>query len=106
MSDRSIFALWEAQDELDKIVTKIESELQEVTAESLGLDPRCGTLYIGADFIATTYESEDRTVRYYGGFEYVDDEHVTRIGNLTLYSIEDDRIQGCFDRLNDEEEED
>ena len=58
-------------------------------ATSLGLDPRCGDLYVNEEYLATRHR---RNLEYYGGFEYIDPEDIFIVGNLTLYSVNSDRV--------------
>jgi imidazolonepropionase-like amidohydrolase len=69
-------------------------------AESLGLDERCGPLVVGEDWIAVSDDGV-RRLRYYGGFEYIDEEYITMLGNTTFYSIEADRVLEAMTRLDD-----
>jgi hypothetical protein len=72
----------------------------EVTGEELGLDPRA--LYRGwADSEVIVVKSEaDRSLQYYGGFEYVDKEARTVIGDYVIYNREyDDRVESALDYL-------
>ena len=58
-------------------------------ASDCGLDRRCGTVYLGGDFLATRNE---RDLSYFGGFEYIPAEDIQRIGSITLYSMEHPRV--------------
>jgi hypothetical protein len=65
-------------------------------ARELGLDERCGAVYVGEDYIATTHR---RTLDYYGGFEYVDSEYILALQTFTVYSIEDSRVLQALQTL-------
>ena len=81
-----------------KVEELIDEEFREVTAKEVGLDPRAGyRLFINEDYIAVS-KGNRRTLDYYGGFEYVDEEHVTVIGDMVFYSSDDERVQ---DHLNE-----
>lgn len=70
-----------------------------VPASELGLDPRCGALFIDEDgqYLAVP-RSRKRTIDYYGGFEYVDPDAVTIFGDWVLYdSNMDERVAGHVD---------
>lgn len=69
-----------------------------VPAEQLRLDRRCGTLYVSDHWIAKK-ASEAGSLNYYGGFEYINKEYVTTIGNYVFYSVDDDtsRVQNHID---------
>ncbi len=83
---------------IDKLVTSITNTFDgPVRAEQLGLDPRAGyscKLYVLNDGVVAS--GDPRNLEYYGGFEYVDREYVTKIGDLTIYSDECDRVQDCI----------
>lgn len=72
----------------------------ERPAHELGLDPRCGNIYVGDDFIAS---GNPRQLDYYGGFEYVDPDYTQPLGDWKLYLNEDDRVAEALARLAEEE---
>lgn len=74
---------------LCELEDRVEEALTPVNASECGLDPRCGPLFRGQDFLATRNRS---SLDYYGGFEYVDSEYIRSVGHWTLYSSEHDRI--------------
>ena len=83
-----------ALDDLDvQIASAIESNTEEVTATNLKLDPRSyyGSMNVSIDGIAV--EGSTRTLNYYGGFEYVDDEHVRKYGRWTFYTSASERVR-------------
>lgn len=86
-------AIQEALIELDQ---QISGATTQHSAPTAGLDGRCGPIYVGEDYIATRTE---RALNYYGGFEYIDNEYIQRVGSWTIYSIEADRVQGVMDAL-------
>lgn len=77
---------------------EIKFACRPVPAHKLGLDPRCGLVYVGEDFIASPYPG---TMDYYGGFEYVDSEYTIRLGEWKLYFKGDRRIDNlpCWDEV-------
>jgi hypothetical protein len=68
-----------------------------VPANQLGLDPRCGKLFVSPDCIGV-YKGNDRTLQYYGGFEYVDIDYRYEFGDYVFYSSHDNRVQGHLDQ--------
>lgn len=88
------------QEALLQLQDEIESSCRRVPAHELGLDHRCGTVYVGEDFIATP---NPNTLDYYGGFEYVDPDYTQPLGDWKLYSNEDDRVSEALARLAEEE---
>jgi hypothetical protein len=89
-----------------KVEFLIDDEFRLVRPEDVGLDSRAGyTLFINEDYIAVS-KSNRRSLDYYGGFEYVDEEHVTVLGDYVFYSSDDKRVQDHLDVFfNPEEEE-
>lgn len=79
-----------------------------MTAEQLGLDPRAGTrLYVEEEERAIyCRKSLLRALDYYGGFEYVKEgEGRTTLADFVRFDgYESERVQECFDFLNDTEE--
>jgi len=89
-----------------KVEGLIDEEFREVTPKEVGLDSRAGyRLFINEDYIAVS-RGNRRSLDYYGGFEYVDEEHVTVLGDMVFYSSEDERVQGHLDEFFMQEEED
>ena len=100
--------LYELLSEINsKVDGLIDEEFREVTPKEIGLDTRAGyRLFINEDYIAVS-KSNRRSLDYYGGFEYVDEEHVTVLGDMVFYSSDDERVQGHLDEffINQEKEE-
>ena len=89
----------------EKVEELIDTEFREVTAKEVGLDSRSAyQLLINEDFIAIR-KSNRRSLDYYGGFEYVDEEHVTVLGDYVFYSADDERVQGHLDEFFHPEKE-
>ena len=83
----------------EKVEGLIKEEFREVSAEDVGLDPRSAyKMFINEDYIAV-FKGTRRTLDYYGGFEYVDEEHVTVLGDYVFYSSDDERAQGHLDEF-------
>jgi hypothetical protein len=88
-----------------KVEELIDEEFRLVKPEDVGLDSRAGyNLFINEDFIAVS-KSNRRSLDYYGGFEYVDEEHVTVMGDYVFYSADDERVQDHLDQFFVQEEE-
>jgi hypothetical protein len=88
-----------------KVEELIDEEFRLMKPEDVGLDSRAGyNLFINEDFIAVS-KSNRRSLDYYGGFEYVDEEHVTVLGDYVFYSADDRRVQDHLDRFFVQEEE-
>lgn len=83
---------------LDDILSQLD-EISELLAQSLepittNLDPRVGRLYSDPDrtLIAVRLEGQ-RSLEYYGGFEYIDREYVHAIGDWVIYDSMAKRVQ-------------
>ena len=88
-----------------KVEGLIDEEFREVTPKEIGLDSRAGyRFFINEDYIAVS-RGNRRSLDYYGGFEYVDEEHVTVIGDMVFYSSDDERVQGHLDEFFMQEKE-
>ena len=81
---------------IKSITAAIEHDCELVPAHELGLDRRCGFLYVGEDFVAST---RPRELDYYGEFEYVDSKCTFPLGTWKLYFKGDRRIDNlpCWD---------
>lgn len=98
----SVYTIIEAVS--DQVFSHVQDNMKQVKAAELGLDPRCGRLYIDDECIAVD-ASNDRTLQYYGGFEYVDKDYRTEIGGYVFYSREDDRVAEHMDTLEESQAE-
>lgn len=91
------------RDKMDLMMLELERELDEswerVSAERLGLDPRadCSRMWASDEGIATA--GSTRSLEYYGGFEYIEEYCVTRMGDITLWSAESRRVRECLARV-------
>jgi len=80
-------------DDVSELTDNYIGTMEKVPANQLGLDPRCGKLFVSPDCIGV-YKGNDRTLQYYGGFEYVDNEYRHEFGDYVFYSAEDNRVRG------------
>ena len=95
--------VWDFLDSIDDRITSYVAKMEEVQAEDIGLDRRSAyRLYVDKDrtCIAVS-KSYDRTLQYYGGFEYVDREYRREVGNWVFYFADSERVQGHLDHLNE-----
>ena len=90
--------IYDLQRQLNELQEAIIVSSKLLPANKFGLDPRCGHLLLGEDFIAS---SAPRLVDYYGGFEYVSTECVIQVGTWKVYSIDDGSVQAAWERAND-----
>jgi hypothetical protein len=87
-------------DLLDEVQDQVERQvagMRRVTANELGLDPRCGRAYVDEDCIVV--EGDGRSFNYYGGFEYIDSEDVRKLGDYTIYLATASRVQDALESL-------
>ena len=70
-------------------------EIGSLGLEELGLDFRCGRIYISVDgdFVAAC---NPRSIEYYGGWEYIDSEFKLDAGNYRFYDREADRVDAVI----------
>jgi hypothetical protein len=101
MSYHSVFDL------IDDVETKtrrfVNDNMDLVPASDLGLDPRCGRLFVNDEGIAVSKDS-DRSLQYYGGFEYVDKDYRFELGDFVFYSVDDNRVREHVETFFNEEE--
>jgi hypothetical protein len=81
----------------------LEENAEQVRADALGLDERCGTVWVCDEAVICNGHARGR-LEYYGGFEYVDKEYVTQVGSYVIYNASGDddcRVQECIERWQD-----
>ena len=100
-----MLSIYDFIDELnDKLCTRTQN-MTLVSADKLGLDIRAGyRLFIDNECIIVD-KRNDRSLQYYGGFEYVDKDFRNEIGDYVIYTNGDDRVLNCLERYYDMEAE-
>lgn len=88
----------EAQVE-ELVENMLKENTKKVSADKANLDPRCGNIFIGKDFVAT-HKYNNRPLRYYGGFEYVDDENIVHMGEYVIYKDNCERVYDAIEFFN------
>ena len=96
-------SIMEIVDEVTYGVERFVQGMERVSADALGLDVRCGRIYIDRDERVIVSDNP-RGIEYYGGFEYIDSECKVKIGDYTVY-MECDRVMDCFEALEERAEE-
>jgi hypothetical protein len=81
---------------MDEVSNRVERfinrEMEQVYASrDIGLDPRCGSIYINEDCIAVD-KCRQGTLEYYGGFEYVNKDYRYEMGGYVFYLALDSRV--------------
>ena len=84
-------ALQTAQDAINDLEATLRSA-SKVSATEIGLDQRAGRVIVTEDSIIVNGNYK-RSLEYYGGFEYVADEYITILGDVTIYSREELRVE-------------
>ena len=98
MTNESLYELTEAAGDL--AAEFIEEHAKEVKPTDIGLSNQIhGQLYVMEDGVACK-RSNRQSLEYYGGFEYVGDEHVNAIGDWVFYSAECQRVLDCVERID------
>lgn len=89
-------------DIIDECSDKIERALFGMRSgggADFGLDRRAvGRIWTDYEVIVVDGR-DDRTLQYYGGFEYVDPAYRHVIGQWVIYSNEDDRVQEAIEHF-------
>lgn len=99
----------ELLNQVNELVKATLSEAKAVSATDLKLDRRAayGDLFVTPEFIAVEI-FHDRSMQYYGGFEYVDSEHRMQLGDWVFYSAESNRVRKhlayVFEELDSDED--
>jgi hypothetical protein len=83
--------------DLDEQVRNQLAGLTYVRADELGLDRRAAyTVWVDEDALIVR-KDEDRTLQYYGGFEYVDTDARIEFGDWVIYTNDDSRVADCLE---------
>ena len=88
--------LFELIDEVTELTDSYIGTMKKVPADKLGLDHRCGKLFVSPECIGV-YKSNNNGLRYYGGFEYINDMHRHEMGDYVFYSREATRVADCLE---------
>lgn len=88
----------ELQYKLNELAEEFLSDMDEVSAEELGIDTRAARrFYVSEEGIAIEM-AQLRSVEYYAGFEYESD-YKSVIGDYVFWSADSNRIRGHMSRL-------
>ena len=89
---------------LDERIRAVVRELPKVEASAVGLDKRSAyAIWIDEDALIVTKDN-DRTLQYYGGFEYVDKDARTEYGDYVIYSNSASRVSDCLEQYFESKE--
>ena len=95
---RDFESMMDLVDEIQDMVDRQVQGMRRVSASDLGLDIRCGRAYVDEDCIVVN-DANARSFNYYGGFEYINDEDVRKVGDYVIYLATADRVQDALDSL-------
>jgi hypothetical protein len=95
---RDFESMMDLVDEIQDMVERQVQGMRRVSASDLGLDIRCGRAYVDEDCIVVD-DANARSFNYYGGFEYINDEDVRKVGDYVIYLATADRVQDALDSL-------
>ena len=99
----------------DKIAMYV-NKMRKVNATQLGLDARAGSALFVDDHCIVVHVCSNRNLRYYGGFEYIDERFCMQAGDYVFYFKESEELNGddedyssrvceCLDTLHFKEKE-
>lgn len=98
-------SLYQLNEKIDQIIENfIEDanaiELGSNGLELVGLDFRCGRIYVSIEqnFV---FSHNARSLEYYGGWEYIDSELKTEYGDYTFYDGEASRVARVIETVRD-----
>jgi hypothetical protein len=84
-------------DAIGEVVERHVQGMRKEPASRLGLDERCGMLYVDEDTIVAYTGSR---LDYYGGFEYIKEgEGRVTLGEFTFYTTDSDRVRDALESL-------
>ena len=83
-------------DEVREMTDNFVAGMRKEPASRLGLDDRCGMLWVDEDAIVAYKGSR---VEYYGGFEYVKGDDRAEIGDYVVYFATSERVANAIECL-------
>jgi len=99
--------MWELEQKIEELLEEYmeSSGAVRVSAKDVGLDSRCGFVWISTDEEWIAVEGNTRSIDYYGGFEYIDNQAKKTIAQYTFYEGECERIESCLEFYRAHKEE-
>ena len=84
--------------DLDDQIRNTVKDLPYVPADQIGLDRRAAyRVWVDEDAIIVS-KDQDRTLQYYGGFEYVEARARIECGDYVIYTNDDQRVADCLEQ--------
>jgi hypothetical protein len=94
-------SILDVMDEITYGIERYVAGMEKIGADKLGLDIRCGCVYIDRNWQVIVAGAGRGGIDYYGGFEYIKEgEGRTTIGNWVIYNGHD-RVENCFEHLEE-----
>lgn len=90
---------FDIMDDADDQIRLMIQGWKMVQPEDIGLDRRTGYRFWISDEGLITTKDSDRTLQYYGGFEYIKSEYRCEMGDWVMYSSGSGRVQDCLDYI-------
>ena len=98
--------MWELQEKIEQMVDQYfeDARAQRVSTEKVGLDHRAGYVFISTEegWIASR---NTRLLEYYGGFEYIGEEHKVTVGEITFYSSDHSRVADAIESYEEHQQQ-
>ena len=83
----------------DRVHNHVTFEMEQTDAAAVGLDIRAAyRLWVDAESIVV-HKSNDGSLQYYGGFEYIEKEYRREVGDYVFYLIEADRVREALNKF-------
>lgn len=98
--------LTQIDEQIEKLMWDfIHNDCKVGDRDKTGIDPRAfiGTFWYNYDAIIIV-KGNERSLNYYGGFEYIDADYIREYGNYVVYSAEADRVQEVLENLMENED--
>lgn len=83
-------------DEVREMTDDFVASMRKEPASRLGLDERCGMVWVDEDAIVAYKGSR---IEYYGGFEYVKGDDRAEIGDYVIYMATSERVSNAIECL-------
>jgi len=99
-TDTEFNSITDLLESVNEVVEVHVGRMRSVTADQLGLDQRCGTVWVAEDCIVAYKGSR---IDYFGGFEYVTGEDRSEMGEYVFYMDTCSRVRDCLEYLMEQD---
>ena len=83
-------------DDVREMTDNFVAGMRKEPASRLGLDDRCGMVWVDEDAIVAYKGSR---IEYYGGFEYIKGDDRAEIGDYVIYFATSERVADALEAL-------